>query len=126
MGSIGWVRSSACTWLFSSTHNTSALPGGFKYSPDNVADFFDEERVIGQLERLAAMRLQAEQTKVTLDGTLRDTRCRGRAAHTPMRRVLWTLLENLVQQACNLVIVVRARPTRLRQIIQPDEPVGAK
>jgi hypothetical protein len=31
MGSIGWVRSKAWHWLFSSTHNTMASSGGFKY-----------------------------------------------------------------------------------------------
>jgi len=30
---IGWVRSSAWIWLFSSTHNTIAFSGGSRYSP---------------------------------------------------------------------------------------------
>jgi hypothetical protein len=33
MGSIGWVRSNAWHWLFSSTHSTIAFSGGFRYSP---------------------------------------------------------------------------------------------
>src|SRR5215471_19220703 len=33
MGRIGSVRFSACTWLFSSTHNTMARSGGFRYRP---------------------------------------------------------------------------------------------
>ena len=33
MGSIGWERSSAWIWLFSSTHSTTAWSGGFRYSP---------------------------------------------------------------------------------------------
>src|ERR1035437_8570118 len=33
IGSPGWVRSSACIWLFSSTHNTSACSGGLRYNP---------------------------------------------------------------------------------------------
>lgn len=32
IGRIGWVRSRAWIWLFSSTHNTTALTGGFRYS----------------------------------------------------------------------------------------------
>ena len=30
IGGTGWVRSKACTWLFSSTHNTSASSGGLR------------------------------------------------------------------------------------------------
>jgi hypothetical protein len=30
---MGWVRSSACTWLFSSTPSTTAPSGGFQCSP---------------------------------------------------------------------------------------------
>ena len=32
-GSTGAVRSSACTWVFSSTHSTRAAWGGLRYSP---------------------------------------------------------------------------------------------
>jgi hypothetical protein len=32
-GSTGAVRSSACTWVFSSTHRTRAAWGGLRYSP---------------------------------------------------------------------------------------------
>jgi hypothetical protein len=32
-GSTGAVRSRAWTWVFSSTHNTTAASGGFKYRP---------------------------------------------------------------------------------------------
>jgi len=33
IGSDGWVRSRAWTWVFSSNANTAAASGGFKYSP---------------------------------------------------------------------------------------------
>src|SRR6516225_8802986 len=33
IGSDGWVRSSACTWDFSSMHSTTADSGGFRYRP---------------------------------------------------------------------------------------------
>jgi hypothetical protein len=33
IGITGWDRSSAWTWVFSSTHSTSARSGGFKYRP---------------------------------------------------------------------------------------------
>src|SRR3990172_7310124 len=39
MGSDGWVRSSAWIWLFSSTQSTTALAGGFRYSPTTSVSF---------------------------------------------------------------------------------------
>jgi hypothetical protein len=39
MGSIGWLRSSAWTWLFSSTHKTRAWSGGSRYSPTTSRSF---------------------------------------------------------------------------------------
>src|SRR5487761_242210 len=38
-GSPGWVRSNAWIWLFSSTHNTIAFCGGFKYRPTTSVNF---------------------------------------------------------------------------------------
>jgi len=38
-GSPGCVRSSACTWLFSSQHNTSACSGGDRYKPTMSSSF---------------------------------------------------------------------------------------
>src|SRR5512146_2025620 len=39
MGSDGWVRSNAYTWLFSSRHSTTAFSGGFRYSPTTSTSF---------------------------------------------------------------------------------------
>src|SRR5438477_5641268 len=39
IGKPGWVRSSAWIWLFSSTHNTMACWGGFKYNPTTSVIF---------------------------------------------------------------------------------------
>src|SRR6266540_6769059 len=39
IGSDGWVRSRAWIWLFSSTHSTTALSGGFRYSPTTSVSF---------------------------------------------------------------------------------------
>ena len=38
-GSTGWVRSRACTCVFSSTDSTTALPGGDRYKPTTSATF---------------------------------------------------------------------------------------
>ncbi len=39
MGSSGWERSSAWTWVFASAHNTGARSGGFRYSPTTSRTF---------------------------------------------------------------------------------------
>ena len=39
IGSPGCVRSSACTWLFSSQHSTKACSGGDTYSPTMSSSF---------------------------------------------------------------------------------------
>ena len=39
IGSDGWVRSSACTEDFSSTHSTIAFSGGFRYRPTTSISF---------------------------------------------------------------------------------------
>src|SRR5512134_458496 len=39
IGSDGWVRSNACTWLFSSRQSTTAFSGGFRYSPTTSTSF---------------------------------------------------------------------------------------
>ena len=38
-GSPGWVRSSACIWVFSSQQSTTALSGGARYSPITSQNF---------------------------------------------------------------------------------------
>jgi hypothetical protein len=45
MGSMGWVRSSAWHWLFSSTHSTKAFSGGVQVETHDVAQLLDEQRI---------------------------------------------------------------------------------
>src|SRR5271157_3542809 len=52
IGSTGWVRSSACTWLFSSTHSTSALSGGLRYSPTTSRTFSTKKGSVESLKLL--------------------------------------------------------------------------
>ena len=44
---MGWVRSNAWTWLFSSTHCTNALSGGFKYKPTTSRSFSMKNGSVG-------------------------------------------------------------------------------
>src|SRR5512132_4403233 len=39
IGSTGWVRARAWIWLFSSTHDSTALSGGFRYRPTTSSTF---------------------------------------------------------------------------------------
>lgn len=59
-GSIGWVRSSACIWLFSSTHNTIAFTR-WQIQPDDVADLVDKQRIGRELECTSAGDFSASQ-----------------------------------------------------------------
>ena len=56
----GAVRSRAWTWVFSSTHSTTARVRRVQVEADDVADLVDELRVGGQLEVLDPMRLEPE------------------------------------------------------------------
>src|SRR5450759_946622 len=49
MGSDAWVRSNACTEVFSSMHNTTAFSGGFRYKPTTSISFSSNR---GSLESL--------------------------------------------------------------------------
>src|SRR5690606_34677485 len=57
----------------------------------NVAQLLDEERVIRQLEALAAVRLQTKKLKVALYAGLGDTGLGSDAAHAPVRRAIGRL-----------------------------------
>ena len=57
-GSIGWVRSSAWIWLFSSTQEHQRAVGRRQIEPDDIPHLLYEEQVREQLERLGAVRLQ--------------------------------------------------------------------
>src|SRR5271155_4945586 len=56
IGSPGWVRSSAWTWLFSSTHHR--LVRRAQVEADDILDFLDKSLVIRQLETAHKMRLE--------------------------------------------------------------------
>ncbi len=47
-------------WDFSSTHSTTARSERIEVEPDDVTHLVDKQRIVGQLESLAAVRLQRE------------------------------------------------------------------
>lgn len=61
----------------------------------DVADFFDEEDVVGELELVLALRLHTEQIQPAQYGGLRETGLFGHAAHAPPRRVRFGRREDL-------------------------------
>src|ERR1700737_5450118 len=49
-GNIGWLRSRGWIWLFSSTHNTTALSGGFRYRPTMSRTFSTKNGSVDSLK----------------------------------------------------------------------------
>src|SRR5512135_1443670 len=77
MGSDGWVRSNACTWLFSSRHSTTAFSGGFRYSPTTSTSFSSNR---GSVDNLNVS------TRCGCSPRARQTRCTvSRLTPTPRR-----------------------------------------
>ncbi len=85
---------------------------------DDVAHLLDEERIGGELEALGAMRLQAEQRHVAVDGG-GGTSCldRQRAAR-PVRVTFRLARQDGVDQFSHLLIAGRARPAGLEFVMQ--------
>ena len=61
--------------------------------PDGVPHFFDEQLVLGQLEGLAAMRLQNERPPDGGDRALAEATPRRHGPAAPMGRVAWRSLQ---------------------------------
>ena len=49
IGSVGWLRSSAWIWLFSSAHSTSARSGGLRYRPTMSQTFSINCGLVGRI-----------------------------------------------------------------------------
>ena len=76
--------------------------------PNHVTQLLDEERVGGQFEVFAAMRLQAEHLEVAMHAGLGDTCFFGHRAHAPVRRAIgWLCVQHRVDQAGQSLIVDR-------------------
>ena len=76
----------------------------------HVAQLFDEERVVGQLEGLRTMRLQPEELEEALHAALGDAGLCGHRAHAPMGRAARRLgVQGCLDQAGHTLIVNGAR-----------------
>src|SRR5262252_9939822 len=80
MGKIAWLPSSACIWLFSSTHKTTAFSGGFKYSPTISRTFSTKNGSVDSLKCFCrcGCKPKACQIRCTVDLDMRlwDAICR--------------------------------------------------
>src|SRR2546430_4701002 len=89
---------------------------------DDVADFVDEQRVAGKLERLRAMRLQAESVPYPSDRRVRIAGRRRHRADRPVRGVLWRGPQRALDYGGDLIIINCPRSAWTGLI---QEPFGA-
>jgi hypothetical protein len=102
------VRSSAWTWLFSSTQDQGVV-WGMEVRAHDVAHFFHEERVGGEFEALGAMRLEPEELEVAADRTLGNPGFFSDQAHTPVGGALGFGVQDAINQCRHLLIAMSAR-----------------
>ena len=102
--------------------------GRVQVEADHIAHFFDEERVGGEFEIFAAMRLQREKLKDAMDRGLGYAVRLCCQPNAPVGCSRGILLEGAAQQNGNLFVGDRARPTGAKLIIKAletmlDEPL---
>ena len=81
---------------------------GIEVETDDVMDFLDEERVVGDFEMPLAMRLDAEQVEPALDRAFRYAGVLRHRTDAPVRAVWWFGLQSRVDHFRNPFISVRA------------------
>ena len=96
--------------------------GRIQLEPHDIAHHLDEERIGRELERLAPMRLHAEEREVALHGALTDPRFVRHGAHAPMRRLPRSGLEHGPHQPGNLVVLVGCGAARTAGRHSPARP----
>ena len=99
---------------------------GTEIQPDNVAHFLHELRVGRQLERVEAMRLQAERLPDSRNRGLRQPRDIGEAARRPLRRLGRRAFERAGNHVDDLIVGRFARRAGPRLVRQPRQAPHAK
>ena len=92
--------------------------GRVQVQADDVADFFDEERVGGQLEVALAVRLDAEQGEPALHGALGDAGVLGHGAHAPVRGAGRLGLQGGLDHFGHPLVLVHPRPAGPQFVVQ--------
>ena len=125
IGSSGWVRSGAWTWLFSSTQSTSAL-GRVDVEAYDFADLLHKQRVRRQLEGLRAMRLQAEGLPDAMDRRRRVSAGACHRAQAPMGAAGRRFLQRAGDDLGDLLVADPVRRPRTWLVVEPVEPALGK
>ena len=97
--------------------------GRIEVEPDDVADFVDEQRIFGQLERLAPMRLQSERAPDAAHRGLTESAALRHGARTPVRGVPRRAFQGQSDHPLDLCVRDLARRSRTRLIQQPRQPL---
>ena len=121
-GRTGCVRSSAWIWLFSSTQSTSARSGGERYRPTMSRTLSTKCGSLESLERLRAVRLQAEGAPDAPDRRVRKAAFLGHRAQRPMGGVRRRRrrAERPLDILGHLIVRERSRPSRPRLTDSPS------
>lgn len=82
------------------------IVGRVQIQPDDIAQLFNKERIGGQLEALGPVRLDTEQSQITMDATFGDACLRPHRPHAPMRgAVLRLTAQDFANQRGDSLIV---------------------
>jgi len=110
IGKTGCSRSSAWIWLFLVKAKDKGSVGWREVKADDIAYLVDEQRIVRQLEGLAAVRLQAERRPHTADRRMRKAGFSCHRTDRPVRRVRRRGAQRPLDHGGNLVVVDGSRP----------------
>jgi AraC-like DNA-binding protein/CheY-like chemotaxis protein len=94
--------------------------------PDDVAHLVDEQRILRQLKRVDAVRLQGKRLPDPRDRRLTHVAVLGQAARRPVRRIVRHRFQRRRQDALHIGIGDRARHARTRLVEQPIQTAHQK
>jgi putative transposase len=100
--------------------------GRVQIQADDVVDLVHEQRVVGELERVRAVRLEIKRPPDPPDRRRRQPRPLGHLRARPVRRVLRCGLQGRHDDVLDLFHADRRRPARPRVIHEPIQPQLAK
>lgn len=93
--------------------------GGIEVESDDIADFFDEEGIVGELEMALAVRRNTEGVPDAVDGGFGDSGLTGYRAATPVSAGFWLGIDGFVDHGCHLFIGDRAGPSGSEFVMEP-------
>ena len=122
---LGAVQGLDLRFLVNAEHN--CLIGRVEVEPDDVADFLDKKRIVGELERFLAVGLQGEGLQPAVRRTFGDACSSRQGASCPLRAAVCGLaLQGPIDHLGHFVILIGARPPwpeLVVQTLQAEVPV---